>query len=173
MEEKNTRGDIVMGYFKFIEKKWGQAGLNDVTKAAGIDLASLTPGGWYDEKYSNAVMNWIHDNKGPNMIERCAYETIKNLGFLRYIVRFMNMESILKRGKKTYYDAFTFGEYNYMMHKDGASVILNGSRTTEHSCISWIGAFRAMLDVTNTKGTVEEITCQGNGDEVCEFRFKW
>jgi len=170
---RKIRGSLIEGYFKFIKRTWGERGLSEVTAATGIDPESIKGRVWYDHARSRAIMEWIRDIKGPQYIERCGHYTVKDLGLLSYIVAFMDVKSLLKRAPKSYHDGFSFGEVDIDLSDSSATITMKDCATYDGSCNAWVGALKGILEVTNTRGTVEETQCQLKGSPCCIILVKW
>jgi predicted hydrocarbon binding protein len=98
---------------------------------------------------------------------------VKDLGVLSYIVRFTNITSLLKRAPESYADAFNYGQLEVDIKEKSATIKIIDTAVDEYTCPAWIGAFRGMLELTKTNGTVRKTHCQLNGASHCEFIIKW
>lgn len=173
MSERQVKGAVVVGYRKFVKKTWGQNGLDELLSAVDMDPV-IHEGKWYDDSYSRETLAWIAENKGEEYLERCGKYTIKDLGMLSYIVGFMKISSILKRGPESYSDAFNYGSFKVELENDkGIIKIDDGGVHDPYACQTWIGVFKGMLEVTKTQGTVKELQCWKDGSPYCEFLIEW
>ena len=173
--EKRVKGSVIIGYFKFIKKTWGQDGLDGSVAAMGYGPDTMDESKWYNDKYSTSVLTWIAENKGEDYLERCGRHTVKDLGLMSYIVRFMDIKSILKRGPDSYREAFDYGSFKVSIIDDNkATIAIEGSAANDkYACRTWIGVFKGMLEMTNTKGKVVETQCELKGAPFCLYEMTW
>ena len=93
---------------------------------------------------------------------------------LSYIVRFMNVKTLLNKFPNNYKELFNYGRIEIeVLGEKRARVMLYDCATSEYSCPAWMGAFKGVLEMTNTKGTVKEEKCQLDGGDCCVFLLKW
>lgn len=174
MEEKLCRGSVVNGYLKYIKKKWGQDGLDEACKAAGIKPEEIKDGGWYPDNTNDGILTWMVENKGKEYIEISNRAMVQDLGMMSYIVRFMDVKSILKRLPNNYKELFNFGKIELELREKSATLKMYDMATSEYSCPAWRGVFKGACDMTKTKPTrIEEIKCQWKGDEHCHWEIEW
>lgn len=173
MPDRMIRGSTLNAYYKFVKKKWGGDGLKECEDLTGIDHTSLKDGKWYPLENSLKILDWINEVKGEEYIIQCGKHTVMNLGLISYVVQFANMGTILKRAPASYKDAFNFGSLNAEISKDHAIVHIKDNCQNKLSCLGWEGAFLGMLDLTKTKGKVQETSCQLKGGDSCTFRIDW
>jgi len=173
-DEKQLKGAVLLGYFKFIRKKWGKAGLDQCIQSVGLEESKIKEGHWYSHRHSHAILGWIASEKGEEFLRECGNHTVKDLGILSYIVRFMDIESILKKGRRSYSDAFNYGKMRIETEKSWATIKIKGNAQDDrHACMTWTGVFEGMLQMTRTKGTVKKTACQTLGAEWCEWEMDW
>ena len=175
MTEMMLRGSVLLGYLKFVKTKWGAQGMKELKEATGLDPASYREGGWYGAGDSEKLLGWIHDTKGPESLVAAGSFLIQNLGFLAYVMRFLNVKTILVRAPESYADAFRYGSIKIDI--DGevkrAVAVMKDVAVDPYACPAWLGAFQGMLEMTKTKGTVKETQCQRKGADHCEFLVEW
>ena len=128
---------------------------------------------WYPEKRSADILAWIREKKGIEYVEDCGRYTVKDLGILSYIVRFITIETMLKKAPDSFHDAFNYGQIELEIHDDHAIIKMKDTAIDENTCPAWVGVFKGMLEMTKTKGTVKEIQCELKGSECCIFRMDW
>jgi len=85
----------------------------------------------------------------------------------------MDMKSMLAKAEDRYKQAYNFGSVEVYLEPSGARAKLIDFSESKENCIGWTGALEAMLEMTNTKGTVEEVDCRCEGGECCEFIITW
>jgi len=174
MSERKVKGAVVLGYSKFIKKTWGKEGLEQYVSETGVDTEKMNDGTWYDDQYSRITLSWIAKNKGPEYLERCGIYTVKDLGMLSYIVRFMDIKSILKRGPDSYDEAFNYGSFKVNIGENKAHIkIRDSGKDDEYACKTWMGVFKGMLEMTKTNGRVIETQCEYRGADECIFEMTW
>ena len=173
--EKKVKGSVIIGYFKFIKKTWGQEGLDDSISTLKFSPDRLDEGNWYNDRYSTSVLAWIAENKGEEYLERCGRHTVKDLGLMSYIVRFMDIKAILKRGPDSYDEAFNYGSFKVeIIGENKATIAIEGSAANDkYACKTWIGVFKGMLEMTKTKGRVLETQCELKGAPYCLYEMTW
>ncbi|MCK5037991.1 MAG: DUF2378 family protein, partial [Thermoplasmata archaeon] len=164
-------------YMNFVKSTWGQEGLDDMIST--IDKKALVgdmwEDTWYDDELSMNILAWIAENKGMDSLERCGKATVKDLGFLSFIVDYLDIRSILEKGPANYSSAFNNGTFEVIELGDDNAIIKMTGRgiKNEFACPTWTGVFKGMLELTKTNGTVEEIRCEKEGDDHCEFKMEW
>ena len=173
MSDKKLQGSVLLGYVKFIRQKWGADGVSECGSKIGLDLSLINEGRWYNHDISKAILKWIAEEKGLENVERCGNFSTKELGFLSYLVRFVNVKSLLKRAPESYANAFSWGRLTVSARENSAVIRMHDASTSELDCVAWLGAFRGMLEQTRTKGTVKETQCQSKGAPHCEFLMEW
>ena len=173
MEDRKVKGSVLLGYMHFIDNVWGQDGLDELFSDIGID-PDIKEDMLYDDGWSTKILSWIAENKGEENIERAGKYAITDLGFLSYIVGYMDIKSILKRGSESYSDAFNEGDFIVDLKDNGATITIRGSGINDkHACKAWVGVFKGMLELTKTIGTVTETQCERDGADHCEFLMEW
>jgi len=174
MSERKVKGAVITGYMKFIKKTWGQEGVDECLAAVGLGGTSISDGKWYDDQLSTDVVAWIADRKGGDYVEKCGRYTVRDLGLLSYIVRFMDIKSLLRRGPESYAEAFSYGYLKVEIGEKKAAVRVKGHAPFDkHGCKMWLGVLGGMLAMTKTKGRVIETKCENKGSEFCEFEMEW
>ena len=173
MAKKQIRGSVLIGYLKFIKKKWGAEGVNQCCETIGMSPKDFKEGAWYDQGYDTKIIDWIAKTKGAEYVEIAGNSAIKNLGIFAYLVRFVSIKTMLKHAPENYKDAYTFGSLKVELGDKSARIIMKDTRVDEYSCTAWLGALRGTLEMTRTKGTVTETQCQGKGAPHCEYLMEW
>lgn len=174
MTERKLKGGVLLGYLDFVKHQWGQGGLDECLGRLGMGIGDIEPDEFYPLKYDENVMKWI-SSKGMEYVRMSGNHTVKNLGSLAYLVRFVNIRHLLKRAKDSYRETFNFGEVSVLSDEFGkkAVVIMKDCNFIEESGVAWLGAFEGMMEVTRTKGTVKMNRCQVRGDDYDEFLLDW
>ena len=106
-------------------------------------------------------------------VKQAGKHTVQNLGLLAYIVRFTNMDTMLKKAKGLFADAYSFGEVNMIPTDHGATVTLKDVSQIPEDCVGWEGAFEGMMELTRSKGNIIKTKGQLNGDTHCEYEINW
>jgi hypothetical protein len=173
MGEKRVRGAVLIGYLKFIERTWGDGGLAQCSGEVNFEMGQLRESSWYDVSYSTGILRWIGNKKGREFVERCGTSTVKELGMLSYIVAFSSVRSLLAKAPANYADVFSYGRMEVAFEERRATIRMFDAAEHEYSCLTWLGAFKGILDKTRTKGTVAETQCQRKGAPHCEYLMEW
>jgi len=175
MSERRLKGGVIIGYLDFINRQWGQEGGDECINAVGIDINNLKPDTFHSGEMDENVLKWISATKGEEFVKKAGNHTVKNLGSLSYLVKFVNIRHLLKKAKENYKDTFEYGEISVLCDDFGkrAVVIMKNSNQIKESCIAWEGALEGMMEVTRTKGTVKMTKCQMKGDIYDEFILDW
>ena len=176
MDDRKVKGSVLLGYMKFVKNTWGQNGLDDMIST--IDRKELSgemwEDIWYDDALSMNILTWIAETKGNENLERCGKATVQDLGFLSFIVDYLDIRSILDKGSVNYNEAFNNGSFKVEMGEDSAVIKISGrGMNNEFACLTWTGVFKGMLEITKTNGTVKEIQCEKEGSDHCEFLMEW
>lgn len=167
------RGTVILGYFKYIKKTWGAGGVDKCTTDLKIELDNIKEGKWYDIQYSELILQWINDNKGPEFVIKAGTHTVKDQGMFSYIVRFANIKSILKRAQESHKEVFKTGSMKVSIRDNSATIKMTDTAISDYSCLAWKGCFIGTLEMTNTKGTVNETQCQRKDASNCVFEMEW
>ncbi len=175
MSVRKLKGGVMLGYFDFIRHQWGDDGVDDCVKATGVNPKELKEESYYPREMSEAVLKWISGTKGMDYIKKVGNHTVKNLGPLAYLVRFVSMNSLLQKAKVNYEETFQFGEVSVLNDGFGkrATVIMKDCNITEESCIAWVGAFEGFMELTRSKGTVKQNKRQIDGADYDEYLLDW
>ncbi len=172
MTERKVRGDVLKGYIKYIKKTWGQAGVDSYETKAGILLDELDDKEWYDAEFLRKLHFWMAD-KGKKYVSLSSSYCVQNLGLLSYIVKFMNIKSLLKKVPKSYNDGFSYGTLSIDIQEKRAMARFKDVIIDKYTCDAWKGALEGALLATNTKGTVTFTNEEGMGDKDCFFLMEW
>lgn len=173
LAERKVKGSVILGYLKYIKRTWGQLGLDECTDFIGLDYDHFEEKRWHDIEQLDKVIQWIGDNKGSKYIERAGNYTVKDLGILSYLVKFASIESLLKKAPKSYHDAYNYGDVEIDIGEKEAVIKMKDVIHGDYSCNGWLGAFKGMMEMTHTTGTVKEVQCQKESASHCEFLMKW
>jgi hypothetical protein len=173
MSDRKLKGGVLLGYFDFIKRQWGQDGLDDCLKAVKLDMHTLKSEAFYPQEMDQLVLKWISETKGMEYVKKTGNHTVKNLGSLAYLVKYVNIKHLLKRAKDK--ETFNYGDVSILCDdfSKRAVVIMKDSNLNEESCVAWEGAFEGMMEVTRTKGSVKRNKSQINGDQYDEFILDW
>ena len=176
MSERRLKGGVIIGYLDFVKRQWGQEGVDECINSIDVnDISTLKTETFYSGNLDEEVLKWISRTKGEEFVRKAGNHTVKNLGSLAYLVRFVNIKHLLKKAKENYEETFDFGEISVLCDdfSKKAVVIMKNSNDTEEACIAWEGALEGMMEVTRTKGTVKRTKCQMKGDPYDEFILDW
>ncbi len=175
MVERQHKGAVILGYLDYVRWQWGKECLEDCLESTRTEMAGIEPDRQYPIEDGQVILEWISRRKGMEYVRKAGNHTVKNLGSLAYMVRFVNIKHLLKRAKDNYESTFTYGSVSVMSDEFGkhAMVIMKDANFYEESNEAWVGAFEGMLEITRTKGHVRQNKCQMMGDEYDEFLLDW
>ncbi len=175
MSEQKIKGGVLKGYMKFIRYQWGADGLAECEGQTGMRLNEIQEEKFYSLEHNEAILKWVHNQKGMEYLTRMGNYTVKNLGVLSHVVRFANIKFLLRKAKENYKDTFNYGSCSVLTDEKSkrATIIFKDTNIIYESCVVWQGALEGMLEITRTKGNVSQAKCQPHGDEYCEYVMKW
>jgi hypothetical protein len=175
MSERKLKGGVIIGYFDFIKRQWGEDGMRECIELTGVNPKKIKEETFYPADIDEVILKWISENKGMDFVRKAGNHTVKNLGALAYLVRFVNLESLLRRAKQNYEDAFDYGEVSVLCDEFNkrATVIMKDCNIIEESCLAWQGAFEGIMELTRTKGTVKQNKKQIGGNQYDEYLLDW
>ena len=169
---KQVRGDVIKGYVKYIKKRWGQAGVDSFETYASMDLRDLKDKDWYDSDLLKKIHFWLAE-KGDKYVPLSSSYCVQNLGMLSYIVKFLNIKTLLQKVPKSFEDGFSYGSLTIDIKDKKAIAKFKDVVIDKYTCAAWKGAFEGALLATNTKGTVKPIQEKDMGDNDCYFLIEW
>ena len=168
--ERRTRGSVMNGYLKFIQKKWGKVGLDECVKEVGLEGMDFKDGQYYQDEIIGNVLRWIHREKGREAVKDAGRFILHNLGILSWMVRFTDVETLAKKFPKNYSEVYAFGKVKVdISNPKRLILILEDVGYYEEACIVWEGLVEEALVMTKTKGRVTHTQCQRLGAPHCEF----
>ena len=175
MSVRKLKGGVILGYLDFIRRQWGDGGIKDCIEATGVNPGELKEEKLYPLEMDQRILKWISGTKGMEYIQKGGNHTVKNLGPLSYLVKFVNLKYLLKKAKQNYEDTFNYGLVSVLAddYAKRATVIMKDCNLIEESGIAWVGAFEGMMELTRTKGTVKLNKRQIDGDEYDEYLLDW
>jgi hypothetical protein len=173
MGERKVKGSVINGYLKFVEKSWGKDGAERCRRETNLAGIGVKDGISYPNGMLLAVIRWISGNYGMSQVRKAGNHAVKNLGLLAYIVRFSSIESMLRKAKDAYLEAYSFGEVEMIFKPHRATAVMKDVSEVPENCEGWIGAMEALLELTHTKGKVTKTMCQLKGDPRCEYEITW
>jgi hypothetical protein len=169
MVERLVRGTVINAYLKFIEKKWGQTGLDTCIADLGI-AEQIMDGQYYVDAHRENILRWIERTHGRESIVEAGKFVVKNLGLLGWLVRFASPKILAESFPKNYSEVYTFGNVKVDTSlRDRISMRLYDVNRVDVSCDSWVGVCEGALEMTHTKGKVTKTRCQLKGDVYCEY----
>ena len=171
--DTKVNGSLIKGYLNYIKKTWGAEGLNQCLADIKLDASVLKEGRWYKDEINSHLLTWIAEKKGPEYVEKAGTYLIKNLGFLSYVMRFTRIQTLLKKAPVNYNDAFNYGKVKVELFDKKAIIKMKNTARDNYTCGAWLGAYKGMMEITRTKGTVIERQCEKDGSPHCEFVMEW
>ncbi|MEW5936483.1 MAG: DUF2378 family protein [Candidatus Thermoplasmatota archaeon] len=174
MELIGQKGAVLKAHMSYIRQQWGTDGLEDCSRSVGISFQDIRDEKFYPKSMDEDILRWI-SARGMEHVRRSGAHAVSNLGALAYVVRFMDIRTMLRHAEQSYFDTFNYGGLR-VLYREGeksALVEMTADRRTEEQCTAWLGVFQGILSLTRTKGTVEHTRCVNKGDTVCEYRLRW
>jgi len=167
--DRKVRGSVIQGWVDFVQKTWGEGGLDGMVSSVGLDLP-LDEKAYYDDSNHLRLLEWIHNEKGLDAVHRGGRFVVQNLGLLAYLVRFTTPMKVLERATRMHDHVYSFGTVD-LLELDPKTIqfIFKGVCTTQERCVAWKGALEGVLKMTRTPGKVEETTCEVKGDGKCTY----
>jgi len=173
MVERSVRGSVINAYLKFVEKKWGQQGLDSCIADLGLAEA-VKDGLYYPDAYRENILRWLERTYGRESIVEAGKFIVKNLGLLGWLVRYASPKILAESFPKNYSEVYTFGQVRVdTSQKERISMKLYDVNRVDVSCDSWLGVCEGALEMTHTKGKVTKTRCQLKGDVYCEYVFDY
>ena len=189
-ESRKITGLILIPTLDYIRKTWGEDGLKECAKEVGINPGKIKDDLWYDwESTDRKLMNWIVNNKGAKYVERSAVHRLKKKSVLIHLVKFMDIKTVLKQFPKHYHNMYNFGDIKIVIDqmdeerrryfgqpKEGKAFVKvdwPDDALDDFHNLNWIGAFKGLMDITRTNGSVEETKCKLEGHPYCEYTLEW
>ena len=173
MTEKMVKGAFINGYFKFIKKRWGQIGLEEAMKYAGVKWMPKD-GDWVPTSEYDKVLEWIAKNKGMNKVKEGGRYSARDLGVFGYMFgAIVGPEELLNRIKEAYPIFFSYGDLLIDMEKEGNRVIITfkGASLTEYDCPALEGGLIGLMEITRSNGRVKVL--EPDSPEDCKFMVEW
>ena len=167
-----TRGKVFKGYAKFIKKKWGKTGLEECNKAAGIEIDKVPEDRWISNDHQNMVLDWIANTHGEEAVHQAGIAIVAERGIVTYAARIAGFDRVLDQGVEEIRDSIRFGEVSIDRREEEVEIVLKDVSGTPNACPAWKGIFEGTLQITKTKGTVIETSCQHKGADACRFLIK-
>ncbi len=175
MVEKKVRGVVLDSYFKAVKKHWGEQGVEECAEYLGIHPKDIKNRIWYPAEYHAKLHEWIGDKGGAKYVAIAGSFSIKNMGFLSYLARFISIERLLKKAPRSHEDAYNFGEMKIDIDKENnqALVKIKDVVIDKYSCYGWKGVFKGGLEATKTGGKVKIIDHPDKGEKDCFLKVSW
>jgi len=171
--DRMAKGHVMMGYTKYIKKKWGQDGVIQCQKDIGENITYFKDAKWYPEETNSKLLHWIADTYGKEYVERAAAFTVTQSGIIAFAAKIIGIEKVLERGVEDYYRSFNYGDIKIEVQSNEAIIRLIDSPVDELDCYSWTGALRGILELVGKTGTVEQVECAFRDGKDCVFKMKW
>jgi len=172
--ERQIRGSVLNTWLKYVHRQWGAGGLSQCIRALSVREGKFKDSKMYDYVLVEELTRWISSEKGMKYVRAGGTFHVTNLGMFAFIVKFLDIKTIAKRGATTFGQLYSFGkaEYDLSPH-DGLVAQIHDVSTVEEVGEVWIGVLEGMLQVTKTKGTVTKTKCRLKGDDFCEYVVKY
>jgi hypothetical protein len=168
--ERKIRGSVLNNWLKYVHRQWGASGLAQCIQALSVHESKFKDGQMYDYALVEELTQWISSAKGMEHVRAGGTFHVTNLGMFAFVVQFLDIKTIAKRGARTFGQLYNFGkaEYDMSPHK-GLIARIHEVSTVPEVCEVWIGVLEGMLQVTKKTGTVTKTKCRLKGDPHCEY----
>jgi hypothetical protein len=171
--ERRVKGRALIGYCKYIKKKWGKDGLESFEKSTGLNASEFAEDKWYPASDTEAIINWIAQNYGPLEVRSAARSMVAEAGIISFLARAAGIDRVLDRALEEIRESLSYGTVTVKKEPWGATVSLTEFCAGPHTHLAWIGILEGALELTKTKGKVEKRSCQLNGADACVYRMTW
>ncbi len=171
--QRLARGDVLLGYQKFIKKKWGADGLEACIKETGHDFSMYKNDKWYPNDWCDDILKWMAKTHGIDYCRQLGKDLTENVGMIEFAAKIMGIERVLDRGGDQFKRSFDFGQIDIERTNKEARVIFTDVSICEEACMAWKGGLEGIMKITGAKGTVEEVECQLKGSSKCVYIMKW
>jgi hypothetical protein len=168
-----ARGAVILGYARYIKKKWGREGIEACQKAIGMPQAQISEDGWYPEKVLNDTLAWISESHGRDHVLKAAAYTINSSGLVAFAARMAGIRSVLERGAEDYRRNFNYGELKVVLEDGRAVVTMTDAANNEVDCLAWQGALQGAVDMCKRNGKVVQTECRFKGAKDCVYEMTW
>ncbi len=166
--EKNDNelsGQIIISMINYVRKRWGERGVSDLEGDTGIKAGGIKEGMFYPLDHAGKVMAHVKDRYGPENIRKMGRFQVKDIGFKRYLARFVPPEKVLRLIRESYHKMTKVGTMGIKETKGGAEITMTDFIKNEDLVELWTGVYEGVLEMTRTKGSVEtdagELTDKG------------
>ena len=167
--ERRVRGSVINGYMGYVKMKWGKEGLDQCLNGLGLE-EGFEDGKYYHAQISENILRWISREKGDEDLIDVGKYVVKNLGILKWLVRFADVRTVAEKFPSNYSEIYTSGHVEIDTgNPDEILVKLFDVCYIKETCLSWQGVCEGALEMTKTAGTVKETKCRVDGDDYCEF----
>jgi hypothetical protein len=167
--DKKVKGNVMIGYRKFVKKKWGLDGLDKAFKDKRVDLSDIQDKKWYHYRISVDLLDWIGDNYGIDYCRQAGYSVIVDAGVITWAARVMGIKRVLDRGVEEFRNSLNYGEILIKQKENEAKITLKDVITGETDKMAWLGVFQGILKITKKDGDVK---VSGGGDNTT-YKLKW
>jgi hypothetical protein len=171
--ERRVRGSILNTYMGFVSKKWGREGYRLCMSDIGL-WGEFRDGNYYQDAIRENILRWISREKGGDNLLECGKFVASNLGILSWLVRFSDPKAIANKFPKNFSEIYSYGRIETITDKENQIIIrLYDVCRIKECCDVWRGVCEGLLEVTKTKGAVEETKCSVDGEDCCEYRITY
>jgi hypothetical protein len=171
--ERNVKGRALIGYCKYIKKKWGADGLQEFEKSTGINSRDYMEDKWYPATDTEKLIEWIATTHGPIEVRNAARSMVTEVGIISFMARAAGMDRVLDKALDETRETLSYGHISVKKEAWGATVSLNDYCAGPHTYEAWIGIMEGTMQLTKTKGKVEKLSCELKGDKACVYKMTW
>ena len=171
--EKCVKGRALIGYCKYIKKKWGKDGLEEFEKSTGIRSSEYMEDKWYPAADTEKLIEWIAANHGPLEVRNAARSMVTEVGIISFMARAAGMDRVLDKALDETRGTLSYGHISVKKEPWGATVSLNEFCAGPHTYQAWIGILEGAMALTKTKGKVEKLSCELKGAKACVYKMTW
>ena len=172
-EEKKVKGRPLLGYSKYIKKKWGKEGLDSCEKAVGYKFSDIKEEAWYPSYFSDDISAWTAETHGMEEVRKSGQAMVTEVGIISYFAKMAGLQKVLDRAMEESMEQLNHGKLDVHKEPNKATVKLHDLTPRREVCEAWQGILEGVLILTRTKGQVEKVSCELNGDEACTYVMAW
>jgi len=169
--DRKAKGGFMLGYQKYIRKKWGQRGIDAVKEATGFDLNEVQSEKWYPESIYVSILDHMEKTHGVESIEMMGYHGVISRGVVSYVAFMAGIDRILEKGANEFRSNFNFGDVSIEKATNMATITFTDAMSNENVALSWRGALKGILELAKKKGTID-LTADPDGKRHV-YVMKW
>ena len=180
----DVRGIMLLNIIRYVKKRRGADGVRELMKHVSelegreISDKEIKEYEWYSHHLFKSFVfasARVFDTTPGEIATRLGTQTAKDLGFLRFFVKFTQTpEKIVHKSAEIWSQYHRIGKLRVVESKERRIVL----RLTEYFggpyfCNGLVSNIKGILEYTAKNVNVEESMCTSRGDPYCEFVITW